>query len=63
MPEGSVDGLEEVEAGGGAISWELRAGTIQRRGRLMEKRVRGIVLRYVETGFMGVGRVWSLEHR
>lgn len=39
MREGSVDGLEEVEAGGGAISGELRAGCIQGGGRLMEKGV------------------------
>lgn len=29
MREGSVDGLEEVETGGGAISGEFRAGSVQ----------------------------------
>ena len=60
MREGSVDGLEEVEARGGTVSGEFRAGRIQGRGRLMEERVRRVVLGYVETGFGRMGGVGSL---
>lgn len=39
MREGRVDGLEEVEARGGAILGEFRAGLVQGGGRLMEEGV------------------------
>ena len=63
MREGSVDGLEEVEARGGTVLGEFGAGCIKGGRRLVEEGMRGVIMGDVKTGFGGVGGVGSQVHR